>query len=111
MGNVADHLTAIVAGSASINDELIAFFSRFDPTTHTPITQTYATTTRTIGPYTSDSEATAYTGGLVLLVDAARVTDLNELRVAYENLRVFVENIAGVVNSIIDDLQTAGLEA
>lgn len=38
--------------------------------------------------YTPDAEATAYTGAPAALADAALRTDLNNLRVAYEALRV-----------------------
>lgn len=76
-------------------------------------TQTYATATRTFSAYTADSESSAYTGidnaqgGTVY----AQVADLNALRVAYENLRAFAENVGKLVNSIIDDTQAIGLSA
>ena len=74
-------------------------------------TQTYSTADKTLNAYTPDSEGSAYTGidnaqaGTVY----AQLTDLNALRVAYENLRGFAEDLAGVVNAHTDDLQALGL--
>lgn len=74
-------------------------------------TQTYSTADRTLAAYTADNESAAYTG-----IDNAQVgtvyaqlTDLNALRVAYENLRAFVEDLAQHHNSVLDDLQAVGL--
>ncbi len=74
-------------------------------------TQTYSTATRTFSAYTSDPESGAYTGIDNLQVGTvyATVADLNQLRVAYETLRVFAENVGGLVNSMIDDRQADGL--
>ncbi len=76
-------------------------------------TQTYSTADRTLGAYTSDPESGAYTG-----IDNAQVgtvyaqlTDLNSLRTAYENLRVFAEDLAQLVNALLDDAQAYGLAA
>lgn len=76
-------------------------------------TQTYATATRTFSAYTSDPESGAYTGIDNLQVGNvyATVADLNQLRVAYETLRVFAENVGQLVNSLIDDGQSYGLLA
>lgn len=69
-------------------------------------TQTYSTADRTLSAYTPDSESVAYTGA----VDGeAKLADLNALRVAHENLRAFVEDLAQMVNSVTDDLQAVGL--
>jgi len=74
-------------------------------------TQTYSTADRTLSAYTADNESGAYTG-----IDNAQagsvyatLTDLNALRTAYENLRAFVEDIAGMLNSTVDDLQALNL--
>lgn len=69
-------------------------------------TQTYATADRTLAAYTPDVENVAYTGATD---GEAKLADIEALRVAYENLRAFVEDLAGAVNSIIDDLQALGL--
>lgn len=74
-------------------------------------TQTYSTADKTLSAYTSDPESSAYTG-----IDNAQggtpyaqLTDLNTLRVAYDNLRVFSEDLAAFVNSLVDDMQTIGM--
>lgn len=65
--------------------------------------------TRTMGSYTSDPKGSAYTGGLLDLLQAARLSDLNSVRVALENLRVFSENVAQDHNQLIADLKLCGL--
>ena len=74
-------------------------------------TQTYSTADRTITTYSSDVEASAYAGLATGLGSSpyAAVADLNALRQAYENLRVFAEDVAQAVNAVIDDLQSLGL--
>jgi hypothetical protein len=76
-----------------------------------PYTQTYTTSTRTLSAYTPIVESTAFSGISSSQAGApyAQVGDLNNLRSAYENLRQFTENIAQVLNALIDDLQLAGL--
>ena len=39
----------------------------------------------------------------------ATVADLNALRVAYENLRAFVEDGIQMLNAVVDDAQAYGL--
>jgi hypothetical protein len=81
-------------------------------------TQTYSTADRTLSSYTSDPESSAYSAGITgtvgtdpvaFSVPVASEANLNALRTAYENLRSFTEDLAGVVNSLVDDLQTMGL--
>ena len=76
-----------------------------------PYTQTYSTADRTLGAYAADVESSAYTGinNLQGGTPYAQVTDLNALRVAYENLRAFTEDAVQMLNAVVDDLQTAGL--
>lgn len=69
-------------------------------------TQTYSTADKTLSAYTPDAESGAYTGAAD---SEAKLVDLNALRVAYENLRAFTEDLAGVVNSLVDDLQAVGI--
>jgi hypothetical protein len=73
-------------------------------------TQTYNTADRTLAAYTSDPENAAYTGlGTgAPATPYAQVSNLNALRVAYENLRTFTEDLAAFVNALVDDLQTHG---
>lgn len=81
-------------------------------------TQTYSTADRTLNSYTSDPESSVYNSGVTAAVAGPNVifshpvatdANLNQLRVAYENLRTFTEDLAGVVNSLVDDLQAMGL--
>jgi hypothetical protein len=74
-------------------------------------TQTYTTSTHTLSAYTPIVESTPFSGISSSLGGSpyAQVSDLNNLRAAYENLRQFAENVAQVLNALIDDLQAAGL--
>ena len=76
------------------------------------LTQTYSTADRTLSAYTADNESGAYTGidNLQAGTVYATVADLNALRVAYENLRAFTEDLAQHHNAVVDDLQAYGLE-
>ncbi len=84
------------------------------PTTRTAAyTRTYSTADRTLGAYTPDDESVGYTqvgagGDTVDITDVAKLTDLNALRVAVENLRTFVEDAVGMLNSVVDDFQLYG---
>ena len=69
----------------------------------------YNSAGKTLPAYTPNTQASAYTGGLLDLLQAARLSDLNTLRVAVENLRVFTENLAKQHNQISRDLAAAGL--
>ena len=91
----------------------LGFFNATPIVQPSAYTQTYSTADKTLSAYTSDPESSAYTGIDNLQVGTvyAQVADLNALRTAYETLRVFVEDIAGVVNSHTDDLQALGLAA
>jgi len=74
-------------------------------------TQTYSTADKTLGAYTADVESAAYTGidnaqaGTVY----ATVADLNALRTAYENHRLFCEDAVKMLNSVVDDGQAIGI--
>jgi hypothetical protein len=74
-------------------------------------TQTYSTAARTMPAYTTDAESGAYTGIATGVggTPYAQLTDLNSLRVAYENLRANHDAIIQVINSLIDDFQANGL--
>jgi hypothetical protein len=87
-----------------------SLFGRPEMAQWSAYTQTYSTADKTLSAYTPDNESGAYTG-----IDNAQVgtvyatlTDLNALRVAYENLRVFSEDLAQFVNSLINDLRNRG---
>lgn len=74
-----------------------------------PYTNTYGTSTRSLGSYTSNAQSTPYTAGVLNLLAAATAVDVNTLRVAYENLRVFAENAVQQHNALVADLKTLGL--
>jgi hypothetical protein len=73
--------------------------------------QTYSTSTRTLGSYTPVAASTAYAGLASGQAGTpyAQANDLNSLRAAYENLRVFAENTAQVLNALVNDLKAMGL--
>ncbi|MDR3621602.1 MAG: hypothetical protein P4L85_19785 [Paludisphaera borealis] len=73
--------------------------------------QSYATNTRTLGAYTSTPASTAYTGVASGQTGTpyAQAADLNSLRAAYENLRVFSENTTQLLNALVNDLRAMGL--
>ena len=78
---------------------------------HYPIAgyvNTYSTADKTLGAYTADVENVAYTGAAD---SEAKLADLNALRVAYENLRAFTEDLAQQHNALIADLKRLGLIA
>jgi hypothetical protein len=72
----------------------------------TGFTQTYATADKTLSAYTANVQSSAYTGAAD---GEAKLADLNSLRGAYENLRAFAEDLAQLVNALIDDDQALGL--
>lgn len=88
-------------------DDVQDQLDRIDKGETAPYTQTYATADRTLEAYIPDEESTAYTGidnaqaGAVY----AKAADLEALRVAVENLRLFVEDLAQLQNAVLDDLQ------
>ncbi len=70
---------------------------------------TYNTAAKGFPAYTPNVQNTAFLGGLLDLLQAARLADLNTTRVALENLRVFTENLAKQHNQISLSLAEAGL--
>lgn len=74
-------------------------------------TQVYITADKTLSDYTQNSQPIPFTG-----IDNqqpnqvyAQLDDLNTLRLAYENLRLFAEDAVQMLNSLIDDLQNMGI--
>ena len=72
-------------------------------------TQIYSTAERTLSAYTPNLQNAAYTGTPVDAASTAKLGDLNSLRSAYENLRLFTEDLAQQHNSLIADLKAAGI--
>jgi len=90
----------------------IGFFGATPVVRAAALTQTHSTADRTLSAYTADNESVAYTGidNLQAGTIYGQVADVNALRVAYENLRVFAEDLAAFVNALVDDMQGYGLE-
>lgn len=87
----------------------LGFFGVTPVAKRSAYTQTYATADKTLGAYTPNSQASAYSSTPADLAHAATLVDLNALRVAYENLRAFVEDGIQMSNAVVDDLQALGL--
>lgn len=106
-----------VVGDAEINGALnhdgttVGFYGVTPVARPSAYTQTFSTASRTVAAYTADAENAAYTGldNLQAGSPYAKLTDLNALRVAYENLRAHSERTTQVLNAVIDDLQAQGL--
>lgn len=90
----------------------IAWFGQAAVARPAALTQTYSTADRTLSAYTPDSESGAYTGidNAQAGTPYAQLTDLNALRVAYENLRAFTEDGLQFLNALVDDMQAYALE-
>jgi hypothetical protein len=76
-----------------------------------PYTQVYTTASRTLAAYAPIIETTAFSGIASGQSGSpyAQVSDLNTLRSACENLRGLTENVAQVLNALINDLRSTGL--
>jgi hypothetical protein len=76
-----------------------------------PFTQGYTVSTRTLASYTAIVEAATFSGIATGQAGQpyAQAADLNNLRVGYENLRQFTENVAQVLNALINDHRSTGL--
>lgn len=64
---------------------------------------------KTLGSYTANQQTNAYTGNLLDLTQALRLTDGNALRTAVENLRLLTEAMAAQHNMLVSDLKATGL--
>lgn len=107
--NAAEAGDWTVAGAINHDGTLVGFYGHAPVGRPSAYTQTYSTTSRTHAAYTSDTESSAYTGTPASAAATAKLADLNDLRVAYENLRVAYESTSKVLNQVIDDLQNNGL--
>ncbi len=96
------------AGGPDLSGPL-GFFGASPTTRPGSYTSGYTSWNRTEASYTPNSQSSACTGGLLDLLQAARLSDLNALRVAVENLRVFSESAVQQHNALVNDLKTLGL--
>jgi hypothetical protein len=69
----------------------------------------YTASAKAFPSYTAQAKTSSYSGGLLDLLQAARLSDLNDLRVAVENLRRFTEALAQQHNAVSLDLAAAGI--
>lgn len=68
-------------------------------------TLNYSTGSRTLAAYTTDPESSAYTGAAD---GEAKLSDINQLRVAVENLRLSHDNLLQVFTQVFIDLRNHG---
>jgi len=110
---IVDNIAAreYMRGEASGTAAMIGFLGAAAAARAAAYTQTFSTTARTVPAYTTNAQNAAYTGinNAQAGTPYAQLTDLNLLRVAYENLRASYDETVKVLNSVIDDLQTFGL--
>lgn len=69
----------------------------------------YTTQAKVMPSYTANVQTTAFLGGLLDLLQAARLSDLNAIRVAVENSRALTEATAQNVNGLKAELIALGL--
>lgn len=69
----------------------------------------YAAQDKAFPAYAPAVVSSPFSGGLLDLLQAARLADLNTTRAALENLRVFTENLAKQHNAISIALRDSGL--
>lgn len=109
----ADIATGTTMGTklGTSSSQKLGFWGASPVVRPTAYSQVYTTSDRTLSSYSSNIQSSSYSG-----IDNAQtgsvyatLADLNSLRVAYENLRAFSEDLAQLVNSILDDLQSMGL--
>jgi hypothetical protein len=76
-----------------------------------PYSQAYTASSRSLAGYTPTPSTGSFPGLSSGLVGSpyAQVADLNSLRTAYENLRIFSENSTQLLNALINDLKAMGL--
>lgn len=115
-GTLADGASVVVGTGtgtmiATTSAQKLGFWGATPIARPTPFTQTYSTADHTINAYTANAQTSAYSGiaSGVGGTPYASLTDLNNLRLAYENLRALAEDIAQALNALIDDLQSTGL--
>ena len=97
------------AGSPAVPMGSLGLLAMTPASAPTGYSWTYTASTKGFPAYTPNTQSVAFVGGLLDLLQAARLSDLNALRVAVENLRVFAENLAQQHNAISLDLKAQGL--
>lgn len=87
----------------------LGFFGATPASQPAGYTSALAMTGKTMNAYTANAQSSAYTGGLLDLLQAAKLSDLNFLRVARETDRALSENTAQVLNQLVADLKALGI--
>lgn len=102
-------LTVPASSSNPLAGPTIGFYGVTPVTRPGTYTWGYNAQSRDLPAYTPNTQTTAYTGGLLDLTQALRLSDGNALRVAVENLRVLAENTAKQHNALATDLMNMGI--
>jgi hypothetical protein len=115
-GTLGDGANLVLGTSAGTQfgtstTQKLGFWSATPVPRPSPYTQVYSTSTKTLAAYTPMGETTAFAGigSGQTGTPYAQVADLNSLRTAYENLRQLTENVAQVLNALVNDLRSTGL--
>jgi hypothetical protein len=102
-------LTNPPTGSGGVPIGALGLMATTPASVSTGYSWVYGSAAKSFPAYTPATRSSAYTGGLLDLLQAAKLTDINDLRVAIENLRVFTENLAKQHNQVSLDLAAAGI--
>jgi hypothetical protein len=89
----------------------LGFFGAAPVAQPTGYTWAYTTENHALPAYIPNVQSSPFVGGLLDLLQAARLADLNAVRVALENDRVFTERLAQQHNQLCTDLKAMGLIA
>ncbi len=92
--------------AAGGSSSTLGFYGTAPVAKTTGFVNTYATADKTLSAYTPNVQTTPFAG-----TGTASLTDLLALQVAYENLRLFAEDLAQQHNSLITALKATGLIA
>ncbi len=93
------------------HDSMLGFYSTSGVSKPTGYVNNYSTVDKTLANYTANNQGSAFSSTPLALLNAATLTDLNALRVAYENLRSFTEDAIQQHNQLVADLKNTGLIA
>lgn len=88
--------------------QLLSFYGNVPVARMGPYTLDFPASGRTLPSYTPDPQNVAYAGA-GSGDDVAKLSDLNDLRTAYENLRNLLEGACAVIRSMIEDMSAYGL--
>lgn len=106
----AEQLRIAAVGDITLKATKVGVFGVTPVVRQASITQTYSTADPTLSAYTANVQSSAFTGIATGVggTPYAQLTDLNLLRVAYENLRAFVEDAVQLQNTTINYMKSYG---